>query len=118
LVDRASPVIGRVILDDLEDQAIGPATLVDRADPVIGQEISAGQANQAETLFKISPAASATTRDGRIGVRSIVTISETGGKTMLATSTIGTTTPGGMTTTLTGRTIQDSVTGDGLHGTG
>jgi hypothetical protein len=133
LVDRDSQEIDQAILADREhlaivprtlagqaDRAIDPLTSEDRVDPAIGlatsvvqvdRETLAAPANRAETLSKTFPAALAIAKGGRIGVKSIVTTSATGGRTTPATSTIGSTTVGGTTTTSTIRTILASDSG-------
>jgi hypothetical protein len=118
LAARVDREIGPLISADPADREIVPRILADPVDREIDRVILAGLANQAEILSRTFQVASATARDGRIGARNIVTISETGGRIMPATSTIGSMTPGGMTMTSTGRTTQASVTGDGPHGTG
>lgn len=111
---QVSQVIGQGILVGRADRVTGPVTLAAQAD----LEILAGQVNQAETMFRTFPAASATERAGKIGETSIATISAIGGKTTLATSTIGLTTVGGMTATSTIPTILGLVSGPVRFGAG
>jgi hypothetical protein len=118
LAARDDPVIAQVISVALAAPAIARGTSAALVDPAIGLATLADRANRAESLFRIFPAASAIAKDGKTGARIIVTTSGTGGRTTPATSTIGSTTAGGTTTTSIGRTIRDSVTGDGRHGTG
>jgi hypothetical protein len=117
---RAHQAIGRPTLAGQAARAIVPLTLEDRVDPAIGPVTSAVQvgretlavpANPAETMSKTCQAELAIAKAGRTGVRSIATISATGGRTTPATSTIGSTIVGGTTTTSTIRTILGSVSG-------
>jgi hypothetical protein len=135
-------VVGRVILVVPDNQAIGRETsadLADRvtaqatsadlvhpviarvtsgapADPATAQVILADQANPGANSSKTFPAASAIARDGRTGARSIATTFAIGGRTTPATSTIGSMTPGGMTTTSTGLITRASDIGRGPRG--
>jgi hypothetical protein len=111
---REHLAIDRATLAGQADRAIVPLTSEDRGDRAIGLATSAAQvdretlaapANRAETMSKTSRAALAIAKDGRTGVRSIVTTSATGGRTTPATSMIGSMTVGGTTTTSTIRTI-------------
>jgi hypothetical protein len=118
LAGRVDPVIGQPTLEDPADQVIGPAILVDQAALATVPVISAGRGNPGATLSRIFRAASVIARDGRTGVRSIVTTFATGGRTTPATSTIGSTTAGGTTTTSTGPTTLASDIGRGPRGQG
>jgi hypothetical protein len=111
LADRADLVTALATLADRVDRAIGPVTSAVRGDPAIALATLAVPANQAEIMSKTSRAALAIAKAGRTGVRSIVMISATGGRTTPAISTIGSTTVGGTTTTSTTRTILGSVSG-------
>jgi hypothetical protein len=131
LGDRDNRAIGPAISADLAHLAIVQVTLVGRAglaivrvtlavpgDPAIGQATLDAPANRAEILSRTYRAEFAIAKVGRTGARSTVTTFAIGGRTMPAISTTGSTTAGGTTMTLTGRTTRDSVTGDGRHGTG
>jgi hypothetical protein len=109
--DPDNRAIGRGTLADRVDLETAPETSAGRDDREIGLATLADRVNQGATLFRTFPVASPMAIDGRIGATSIATTFGTGGKITEAISTIGSTTIGGSTTTLTFRTIQDLATG-------
>jgi hypothetical protein len=116
LVVQADPETALAILAVQADPETALAILAARVDRVIVLETLVDRASPAVISSRTSPAVLLIAKDGRTGARNIETTFGTGGRTMPATTTIGSTMLGGTTTILTGRTTQDSLIGHGPHG--